>query len=142
MKLKYKELPFKFKDVIAASLFCSVLLVFIYVVLALAFTNDDVIINDNYKGTKILVKHYKAFNKDSVYLAYPKPVTNIIKITEVKDRQHLVVKYDNGESWRVRVTNTDGYKVGQSIKSIKEFYPKEKSTIVGQEHTRWLEKLK
>jgi 16S rRNA C1402 (ribose-2'-O) methylase RsmI len=112
------------------------------VIVLVTVTKNDVILNDNYRGTKILVKHYKPFNRDSIYLAYPKPVTNVMKITEVKDRQHLVVKFDNGERWRVSVTNAEGYKVGQSIKSIKEYYPKENSIIVGQEHTRWLEKLK
>ena len=142
MKVKYKELPIKFIDLLPLVIVLAAFGALIYVIIVVTVTKSDVIINDNYIGTKILVKHYKPFNRDSVYLAYPKPVTNVIKITEVKDRQHLIVKFDNGERWRVRVSNADGYKVGQSIKSIKEFYPTEKSTIVGQEHTRWLEKLK
>jgi len=142
MKVKYKELPFKFIDLLPLIIILAAFSVLIYVIALVTVTKNDVILNDNYRGTKILVKHYKPFNRDSIYLAYPKPVTNVMKITEVKDRKHLVVKFDNGERWRVRVTNADGYKVGQTIKSIKEYYPKEKSIIVGQEHTRWLEKLK
>lgn len=128
MKLKYKRIPIRFIEILPLAVILFSLGLVVYVIAAEVSTKDDVILNDNYRGTKILVKHYKAFNKDSVYLAYSKPKTHRLKINEIINSKYIIATVDNTERWKIR-TSTRNLKLGQTITVTRKFYPKDITEI-------------
>lgn len=128
MKLKYKRIPIRFIEILPLAVILFLLGLVVYITAAEVSTKHDVILNDNYRGTKILVKHYKAFNKDSVYLAYSKPKTHRLKINEIINSKYIIATVDNTERWKVR-TSTRNLKLGQTITVTRKFYPKDITEI-------------
>lgn len=129
MKLKYKRIPIRFIEILPLAVILFSLGLVVYVIAAEVSTKDDVILNDNYRGTKILVKHYKAFNKDSVYLAYSKPKTHRLKINEIINSKYIIATVDNTERWKVKMSTTRDLKLGQTITATRKFYPKDITEI-------------
>ena len=89
---------------------------------AIAMTKSNVIVDYNYKGKYIKVKHYKAYNKDSIYEYYYKPKEITVEITG-KHKRHI--HFLRGEELdahgdRDKIMNL---KEGQKIKVIEYFYP-------------------
>jgi len=141
MKIKYKKLKFNFLNLLTCLLFIVIASPALISIAAAIITKDDVVINDNYKGKKILVKHYYIFNKDSIYLAYNKPETYNIKIKEITNSKHVIVTLNNGEVWKAKIRNARQYKVGQTLTVTKKYYPRESYTIKGGETIYWKGKI-
>lgn len=141
MKVRYRELPFRFIDIVPFFFLIGTVALVVYVIGASILTKNDVVINENYKGKKILVKRYKLYNTDSTYLAFPKPINHTATIEKIESHRHMTIKFENGETWRVKINNTKEYKVKQNLKVIHTYYPKEKTDIVGERWTRWKQKI-
>ncbi len=112
----------RFKHFIALFMIGWALFIIIWSFGAIAITKGDVIVDDNYKGKYIKVKHYKAYNKDSIYEYYYKPKEITVEIID-KHKSHI--HFLRGEEL---VANGDRDKIsnlkeGQKIKVIEYFYP-------------------
>lgn len=87
----------------------------------------DVIISENYKGNKILVKQYSFCNTDSGYFAYRKPIETTAKIDHTHNEEICI---DAGEiGYHIKVNKNHRYKDGQKIRVREIFYPEHKYEI-------------
>lgn len=142
MRLKYKKIPITFIEILPLAVILFSLGLVVYVIAAKVSTKDDVVLNNNYRGTKILVKHYKAFNKDSVYLAYSKPKTHRLKINEIINSRYIIATVDNTERWKFKMSTTRNLKLGQTITATRKFYPIDITKIENEDITIiWKERL-
>ena len=112
----------RFKHFIALFAIGWALFIVIWTIGAIAITKSNVIVDDNYKGKYIKVKHYKAYNKDSIYEYYYKPKEITV---EIIGRHKSHIHFLRGEELtahgdRDKIRNL---KEGQKIKVIEYFYP-------------------
>ena len=117
-----KMYSLRFKHIIAFFLLATSLTLISWSMGAIIFTKNDTIVDDNYKGEYIKVKHYKAYNKDSVYEYYYKPKEFTVKVVGKSKKYILFFKGEElvakGDKNKIRKI-----KNGQTIKVIEYFYP-------------------
>lgn len=136
--MDYNRFSIKAKDILA---FIPVFLLMFLAIFVLA-TKDDVIVNEHYQGNKILVKHYRLLDIDSVYKVYPGPLAREFKILKIQDNQTLIVKLDNNEVWKILISDTKQYKEGQTIIAIEKWYPHREVKVAGEKTTIWCKQIK
>ena len=117
-----KMYSLRFKHIIAFFLLATSLTLISWSMGAIIITKNDTIVDDNYKGEYIKVKHYKAYNKDSVYEYYYKPKEFTVKVVGKSKKYILFFKGEElvakGDKNKIRKI-----KNGQTIKVIEYFYP-------------------
>ena len=117
-----KMYSLRFKHIIAFFSLATSLTLISWSMGAIIFTKNDTIVDDNYKGEYIKVKHYKAYNKDSVYEYYYKPKELTVEIIGKHKSRIYFLRGEklaaHGDRDKIR-----NLKEGQKIKVIEYFYP-------------------
>jgi hypothetical protein len=112
----------RFKHIIAFFLLATSLTLISWSMGAIIFTKNDTIVDDNYKGKYLKVKHYKAYNKDSVYEYYYKPKEFTVKVVG-KSKKHILFFKEEELAAKGDKNKIRKIKNGQTIKVIEYFYP-------------------
>lgn len=145
-EIKFKRIKFGFADMMFYMFIALVTLICSFFVhYAVTFPPSDEIVDEHYKGNRILVKEYKrekikeADTTKYAYIlkSYPRPKEYKLKVIKINDWS-INVKFENNEIYRASVNDPHKYKKGQTITATKVYYPKKITTIKGEEKTEWV----
>jgi len=145
-EIKFKRIKLGFTDMLffmGIALFILLCSVFVHSIVT--SPPSDEIVDEHYKGNRILVKEYKrekikeAGTTKYAYIlkSYPRPKEYKLKVIKINDWS-IDVKFENNETYRASVNDPYKYKKGQTITATKVYYPKKITTIKGEENTVWV----
>ncbi len=123
MYIPYRRISIGFSDILPFIMLFIFLLGVCIMFSCIALTNDDKVVNENYKGKYIRVLHYSPFNTDSVYKCYYKPKIVTGTVDFVGTSKIKVVYKDKEYKFKVGTDNVDKFKRGQKVKMTETFYP-------------------